>query len=206
MRFFNVFAICLKTKSAPRLHEVLVCYKYVFRLGQNTTFKTCFPCRRNTHLYMSCLPKYVLLLLGRFGNYHPVQAKLQFLSMHNSCCFSKTDVLHVQQRVAPKSETSGWMKWTLENIETIGKTKTKRPKAGNRRRQSSSMPWRPPRTHVHFGRHRILQMSLRDEPGDCWKWLNKAPAIHMDGWVVWLSHQALLAITIHSLPFGYDQV
>ena len=27
---------------------------------------------------------------------------------------------------------------------------------------------RPPRTHVHFGRHRILHMSLRDEPGDCW--------------------------------------
>ena len=40
--------------------------------------------------------------MGRFGNYHPVQAKRQFHSMHNSCCFSKTDALHVQQRVAPQ--------------------------------------------------------------------------------------------------------
>ena len=51
-----VFLICvnvLKSSSAPRLHEVLVCYTYVFRLGQTPLFKTCFPCRRNTHLYMS---------------------------------------------------------------------------------------------------------------------------------------------------------
>ena len=70
----------------------------------------------------------IVVLLGCFGNYHPVQAKLQFVPMHNSCCFSKTDVLHVQKRVAPKSETSGLIKCTLENIETIGETNNKTTK------------------------------------------------------------------------------
>ena len=59
---------------------------------------------------------------GRFGNYHLVQAKRRLLSMRNNCCFSKTDALHAQQRVAPKSETSGLIKCTFGNIETIGKT------------------------------------------------------------------------------------
>ena len=52
----KMFRICITTKSVPRLHEVPVYYKYVFRLGQTPLFKTCFPCRRNTHLYMSYLP------------------------------------------------------------------------------------------------------------------------------------------------------
>ena len=144
-----------------------ICVSPVLRLGQKQLFKTCFPCRRNTNCTCHVYPN-ESFLLGRFGNYHPVQAKRQFLSMHNSCCFSKTDVLHVQHRVAPKSETSGLIKCTLGNIETpLGKQTTKRAKPGNRRGQSSIMPWRPPRTHVHFGRHRILQMSVRDEPGDC---------------------------------------
>ena len=83
-----------------------------------------------THMYTCHVyPHKLLLLLGRFGNYHPVLAKRQFVSMHNSCCFSKTDVLHVQQRVAPKSETSGLIKCTLGNIETIGKTNNKTSKS-----------------------------------------------------------------------------
>ena len=41
---FKLFNICIKTKSAPRLHEVLVYYKCVFRLGQTSLFKTWFPC------------------------------------------------------------------------------------------------------------------------------------------------------------------
>ena len=49
--------------------------------------------------------------------------------MHNNCCFSKTDALHVQQRVAPKSETSGLIKCTLGNIETIGKTNNETSKS-----------------------------------------------------------------------------
>ena len=40
-----------------------------------------------------------------------MQAKRQFITVHNSCCFSKNDVSHVQQRVAPKSEISG--NWRL---------------------------------------------------------------------------------------------
>ena len=59
---------------------------------------------------------YIYFVLGHFGNCHPVQAKQQSLSMHNSCCFSRTDALHVPQRVAPKSETSGLIKCTLGNI------------------------------------------------------------------------------------------
>ena len=47
------FWVCVKTKHAPRLREVLVCQKYVFRPGKTQLFKTCFPCRRNAHLYMS---------------------------------------------------------------------------------------------------------------------------------------------------------
>ena len=55
---FNMVWMCIRTKSAPRLRKVLVCYKYVIRLGQTPFFKTCFPCRRNAHLYMSLLAKW----------------------------------------------------------------------------------------------------------------------------------------------------
>ena len=78
-------------------------------------------------------------------------------------------VLHIAQRPHPTPILQD-ESCTFEHIkQNIGNTRKKRPKAGKRRGQSSIMPWRPPQTHVRFGRHRILQMSFRDEPGDCWK-------------------------------------
>ena len=107
---FLTFVQCvLKQCTSPTRGARLL--EYVSRLGQTPLFKTCVPCRRNIHLYMSFL-HIRFVLLGHFDNYRPVQAKRQFVTMHNSCCFSKTGALHVQQRVAPKSDTSGLIKCT----------------------------------------------------------------------------------------------
>ena len=115
--------MCIKTKTAPRLHEVLVSYKYVFRLGQNTTFKTCFPCRRNTHLYIPFLHKWVVLLGGRFGNYHFVLAKRQFVAMHYNCFCVKLLFLHIIQRPHPTPILQDESCVNLKISKTIGKTK-----------------------------------------------------------------------------------
>ena len=76
---FECFLMCNKTKSAPRLHEVPVCYKYVFRPGQTPLFKTCFPCKRNAYLYMSLFATCSNCVETFFGDFHPVQAKRQFV-------------------------------------------------------------------------------------------------------------------------------
>ena len=83
---------------------------------------------------MSGFSNMLYVLLGRFGNDNLVQARRQFVTMHSSCVFSKTDVLHVQHRVAPKSETSGWIKCILENIETFGEK-------GNKTTNSWEQAW-----------------------------------------------------------------
>ena len=91
----------------------------------NTTFQNVFPVLAKHVLTHVTFNQRDVCLLGRFGNYHPAQAKRQFLPIPNSCCLSETDAVYVQQRVAPKSGTSGLIKCTLGNIETIGKTSNK---------------------------------------------------------------------------------
>ena len=81
------------------------------------------------HIYTCHVYQNKFVWLGRLGNYHPLQAKRQFVSMHDCCRSSKNYALHIQQRVAPKSETSGLIKCTLENIETIRGTNNKTTKS-----------------------------------------------------------------------------
>ena len=51
--FLTLVQCVFQNKNTPRSHEVPVCWEYVLCLGKAPLFKTCFPCRRTTHLYMS---------------------------------------------------------------------------------------------------------------------------------------------------------
>ena len=181
--------MCIKTKSAPRLHEVIVCHKNVFRLGQTVLFKTRAPCRRNTHLCMSFLATWCNCCLDVFVIITPCKRN-DNVSMHNNCCFSEADVSHVQQRVAPKSETSGLIKCTLEHIGIVGKT-SKTTKIWEQAWTNSIMPWRPPRTPA-CDYHTFLAF---------WLWLGVAVICYLqcDNW---LSSTGDLLVTLTFLWGG----
>ena len=52
-----------------------------------------------------------------------MQAKRQFVIMHNSCCFSKTVDFTCSTKGRLQPRAFGWIECTLENIETIGTPK-----------------------------------------------------------------------------------